>query len=92
MSTGREPTSRLPLATTRAGRGSRRFNQPLDTLQRLDAFGADGRKVLQVHLSWAPTEEEARAVAHERLRSDMFAPPVCRDLDAFGEHVLPQLR
>ena len=49
-------------------------NAPVETLERLwDAFGGEGRRVLQVHVSWAPTQEEARAdrlrpVAHERLR------------------------
>ena len=52
----------------------------------LDAFGADGRKVLQVHVSWAPTDEEAlrdraRPVAHERLRpADLLGPRDARGL------------
>ncbi|HEX6024232.1 MAG TPA: TIGR03885 family FMN-dependent LLM class oxidoreductase [Solirubrobacter sp.] len=57
-------------------------NAPIDTLRRLlDAFGADGRKVLQVHLSWAPTQEEAERIAYDQWRTNVFDPPVCWDLD-----------
>ena len=32
-------------------------NAPVETLERLlDAFGREGRRVLQVHVSWAPTQ------------------------------------
>ena len=47
----------------------------------LDAFGADGRKVLQVHVCWAPTDEEALRIAHDQWRTNVFDPPVCWDLD-----------
>ncbi|GAA2405772.1 TIGR03885 family FMN-dependent LLM class oxidoreductase [Nonomuraea africana] len=43
--------------------------------------GGRGRLRLQVHLSWAPTEEEALRLAHDQWRSNVFAPPVCWDLD-----------
>ncbi|MEU7000989.1 TIGR03885 family FMN-dependent LLM class oxidoreductase [Nonomuraea sp. NPDC046570] len=43
--------------------------------------GGRGPLRLQVHLSWAPTEQEARRIAHEQWRSNVFAPPVCWDLD-----------
>ena len=57
-------------------------NAPVEQLQRmLDAFGPDGRKVLQVHVSWAPTDEEALAIAHDQWRTNVFEPPVCWDLD-----------
>jgi probable non-F420 flavinoid oxidoreductase len=55
--------------------------------------GGRGKLHLQVHLSWAPDEDEARTVAHEQWRSNVFAPPVCWDLDlaetfdAVSEHV-----
>ncbi|MFI6519361.1 TIGR03885 family FMN-dependent LLM class oxidoreductase [Spirillospora sp. NPDC050679] len=43
--------------------------------------GGRGPLTLQVHLSWAPTEDEAARVAHEQWRSNVFAPPVCWDLE-----------
>jgi probable non-F420 flavinoid oxidoreductase len=57
-------------------------NAPVDTLRRLlDAFGSEGRKVLQVHVSWAPTQEEAERIAYDQWRTNVFDPPVCWDLD-----------
>ncbi|MBA9005821.1 TIGR03885 family FMN-dependent LLM class oxidoreductase [Thermomonospora cellulosilytica] len=72
-------------------------NAPLPTLRRIagayrDA-GGRGPLALQVHLSWAPDEEEAAAIAHDQWRSNVFAPPVCWDLemtdhfDVVSEHV-----
>jgi probable non-F420 flavinoid oxidoreductase len=61
------------------------INQEPDHLRRmLDAYGSaggDGRVAIQVHISWAPTDEEAMAVAWDQWRSNVFAPPVCWDLD-----------
>ena len=53
------------------------IHQPVDVLRRvLDAFregGGDGKPVyLQVHLSWAETEEAALATAHDQWRSNVF--------------------
>jgi len=58
-------------------------NAPVEHLRRmLDAFGReDCRRVLQVHVSWAPTDEEALAVAYDQWRTNLFDPPVCWDLD-----------
>ena len=42
--------------------------------------GGRGKAVLQVHLSWAPTEQEAVAVALDQWRSNVFAPPIPWDL------------
>ena len=57
-------------------------NAPVEQLRRmLDAFGSDGRKVLQVHVSWAPTDEEALAIAHDQWRTNIFDPPICWDLE-----------
>jgi hypothetical protein len=38
-----------------------------------------------MHVSWAPTQDEALAVAHQQWRSNVFAPPVCWDLET-AEH------
>jgi probable non-F420 flavinoid oxidoreductase len=59
--------------------------QPLDVLRRvLDAFrdGGGGTKpaALQVHLSWAPDEEEALRIAYDQWRTNVFSPPLCWDL------------
>ncbi|MFC6089826.1 TIGR03885 family FMN-dependent LLM class oxidoreductase [Saccharothrix lopnurensis] len=60
-------------------------NAPVEQLERMrDAYreaGGRGKLHLQVHLSWAEDEEEATALAHEQWRSNVFAPPVCWDLD-----------
>ena len=77
------------------------INQPIDTLRRiLDGFragGGDGKPVrLQVHVSWAPTEDEALAIAHDQWRTNVFAPPLCWDLhtveqfDEAARHVRPE--
>jgi len=61
-------------------------NQPLDTLRALigayrDA-GGRGEVSVQVHLSWAPTEAEALAIALDQWRTNVFEPPVCWDLES----------
>jgi probable non-F420 flavinoid oxidoreductase len=75
-------------------------NAPVEHLRRMiDAYGeggGDGRLVLQVHLSWAPTEEEALRIAHDQWRTNVFDPPLCWDLDtveafdAAAAHVRPE--
>lgn len=75
-------------------------NQPLETLQGvLGAYrdaGGRGPAALQVHLSWAPTEQEALDVAHDQWRSNVHGPPVSWDtehVDAFdtiAEGVTPE--
>ncbi len=74
-------------------------NQAKDTLRKvLDSYrerGGRGPARLQIHLSWAATEDEALAIAHDQWRSNVFAPPVCWDIetvDAFdvvSENVTP---
>ena len=60
-------------------------NAPHDHLRAmLDAYragGGSGRLVLQVHLSWAPTEEEAMRIAHDQWRTNVFDPPICWDVE-----------
>jgi probable non-F420 flavinoid oxidoreductase len=67
-------------------------NAPPERLrQMIDAYreaGGRGPLCLQVHLSWAPTDSEAATIAYDQWRSNVFAPPVCWDLDhvdAFDE-------
>lgn len=72
-------------------------NQPAPKLRDLLAAyrdsGGKGKAVLQVHLSWAGSEEEASAIALDQWRTNTFAPPVSWDLptaahfDGVGEHV-----
>src|SRR5918996_5540254 len=77
------------------------INQPRETLERVIAAfrdgGGAGRPVrLQVHLCWAPTEEEAARIAHEQWRTNVFPPPLCWDLetveqfDLAAAHVRPE--
>jgi probable non-F420 flavinoid oxidoreductase len=75
-------------------------NAPREQLRKmLDAYregGGSGRLVLQVHLSWAPTDEEALRIAHDQWRTNVFDPPVCWDLelpehfDVAAAHVRPE--
>ena len=73
------------------------INQPHDTLRQVvEAYrGAGGRGplALQVHLSWAPTTEEAERIAFDQWRTNVFGGTVPwdittpEDFDALGEHV-----
>jgi hypothetical protein len=51
---------------------------------------------LQVHLCWAPDEEEALRIAHDQWRTNVFSPPLCWDLatveqfDEAARHVRPE--
>ncbi|MFF4653627.1 TIGR03885 family FMN-dependent LLM class oxidoreductase [Streptomyces sp. NPDC001380] len=60
-------------------------NAPRETLLGIaDAYrsaGGRGPLTLQVHLSWAPGEEEAAALAHDQWRTNVHAPPASWDLD-----------
>jgi alkanesulfonate monooxygenase SsuD/methylene tetrahydromethanopterin reductase-like flavin-dependent oxidoreductase (luciferase family) len=64
-------------------------NAPPEQLKRIiGAYrdnGGRGRLVLQVHLSWAPTEEEARRIAHDQWRTNVFEPPICWDVETVEE-------
>jgi len=65
------------------------IHQPADTLRRVLAAyrdaGGRGRAVLQVHVSYARDDETALAIAHDQWRTNVFAPPVCWDLE-LAEH------
>ncbi|WP_309085010.1 TIGR03885 family FMN-dependent LLM class oxidoreductase [Chelativorans sp.] len=61
-------------------------NQSHEHLRRMiEAFragGGEGKPLyLQVHLSYAPSEEAALDVAYSQWRTNLFAPPVCWDLE-----------
>ncbi len=61
-------------------------NQSREHLRRMiDAFrtsGGAGKPVyLQVHLSYAREEKTALAIAYDQWRSNVFAPPVCWDME-----------
>jgi probable non-F420 flavinoid oxidoreductase len=77
------------------------INQPRATLERVIAAfregGGEGKPIrLQVHLAWAPTDEEALAIAHDQWRTNVFSPPLCWDLhtveqfDEAAKHVRPE--
>ncbi|SCL31606.1 probable non-F420 flavinoid oxidoreductase [Micromonospora pallida] len=60
-------------------------NAPLPHLRAMiDAYrdaGGRGPLSLQVHLSWAGDQAEAERIAYDQWRSNVFAPPVCWDLE-----------
>jgi len=61
-------------------------NQPVDHLRRMiSAFregGGEGKPLyLQVHVAYAKTDEAALDIAYDQWRSNVFAPPVCWDLE-----------
>lgn len=77
------------------------INQPIEVLREVvSAFregGGEGKKLaLQVHLSYAGTDEEALDIAYDQWRTNVFAPPVCWDLetvehfDEAAKHVRPE--
>jgi probable non-F420 flavinoid oxidoreductase len=60
--------------------------QPPDVLRRVvGAFrdhGGEGKPAyLQVHVSWATTDEEAAALAHDQWRTNVLDPPLAWDLE-----------
>jgi probable non-F420 flavinoid oxidoreductase len=62
------------------------IHQPRPALERVvRAFregGGDGKPmILQAHLAWAPDDEDALRIAHEQWRTNVFAPPLCWDLE-----------
>jgi probable non-F420 flavinoid oxidoreductase len=73
------------------------INQPVEVLRDVVAAyrdaGGRGALALQVHLSWASTEQEAEEVALDQWRTNVFPAPVCWDtetveaFDVMAEHV-----
>lgn len=60
-------------------------NQDLDTLrevlERYGEAGGRGRRALQLHLSWAPTQAEAEEIAFDQWRSNVFGGGLLADID-----------
>jgi probable non-F420 flavinoid oxidoreductase len=61
-------------------------SQPADTLRRVLASfregGGEGKPaLLQVHLSWAETEADALAIAHDQWRSNVFSSELTWNLE-----------
>jgi probable non-F420 flavinoid oxidoreductase len=61
-------------------------NQPRDVLRRVIAAfrenGGTGKPVyVQVHLAWAPAEDEAVQIAHEQWRTNVLGPDLNWDLE-----------
>lgn len=76
-------------------------NQPIEVLKRVlgafyEAAGEKKPAYLQLHLSWAGSEEEARAIAHDQWRTGVLGPELAWNLetpaqfDAVGEFVRPE--
>jgi len=62
------------------------IDQPDAVLREvIEAFregGGEGKPVfVQVHLSWAPTEDEALAIAHDQWRTNVFGPTLSWNLE-----------
>lgn len=53
--------------------------------------------MVQVHLSYADTDDEAISIAFDQWRSNVFSPPLCWDLetpemfDEAAKHVTPEV-
>ena len=77
------------------------IHQPREQLERVVAAFRDGGgegkpMLLQVHVSWAPDEDEALRIAHDQWRTNIFTPPIPWDLetaahfDEAAKHVRPE--
>lgn len=77
----------VPTAARAAGwaDGLITVNQPHEHLREMvetyREHGGRGPLRLQVHVSWAPTEEEAEAIAVDQWRSNAFGPPAAWEID-----------
>lgn len=60
------------------------LNQPGGAqVQVLEAYreaGGKGPVMLQIHLSWAETDQKAAEIAHDQWRTNVFGPPLDQDL------------
>lgn len=51
-----------------------------DVLTAYRDAGGEGPAMLQIHLSWAPSQAEAEEIAYDQWRSNVFGPPLDQDL------------
>lgn len=76
-------------------------SQPIEQLRRVigsfrDVAGDDKPVYVQAHVSWAPEEDEALAIAHDQWRSNVLGPPASWDFelpvhfDQASQHVRPE--
>lgn len=60
------------------------INQPLEALKSIvddyEQAGGEGERILQVHLSWAPTDDEAWAIARDQWSSNVWNPTTATDI------------
>ncbi|GAA1825514.1 TIGR03885 family FMN-dependent LLM class oxidoreductase [Nesterenkonia flava] len=42
--------------------------------------GGQGAVMLQIHLSWAETQQQAQEIAHDQWRTNIFGPPLDQDM------------
>ncbi|WP_108250093.1 TIGR03885 family FMN-dependent LLM class oxidoreductase [Planctomonas deserti] len=80
--------------------GAATINQPVEDLRAwADAYrsaGGRGPLILQVHLSYAETDDEALDIAYDQWRSNVVGPPLAWDIDSVegfdtaGTHVRPE--
>jgi probable non-F420 flavinoid oxidoreductase len=75
--------------------------QPLGVLKRIVAAfrenGGEGKPLaVQIHVSWAPDEDQAADLAFDQWRSNVFEPPLCWNLataeefDLIAKYVQPE--
>lgn len=57
-------------------------NKLREILDAWNEAGGPPKRILQLHLSWAPTEAEAYDIALDQWASNVLAPPACWDLTA----------
>jgi probable non-F420 flavinoid oxidoreductase len=66
------------------------------TISAYKGAGGRGKVCLQVHLSYAGSDDEAERIAHDQWRTNVFSPPFCWDtetveaFDLAAEHVRPE--
>ncbi len=80
--------------------GAATINQPIEDLRAwADAYrsaGGRGPLVLQVHLSYAETDEKALEIAYDQWRANVLGPPLAWDIDSVegfdeaGSYVRPE--
>lgn len=80
-----------PESARRAAKWAEGFitlNQPggaqEEVLEAYREAGGEGPAMLQIHLSWAETDQQAAEIAHDQWRTNVFGPPLDQDLPTPG--------